>query len=169
MAGPNICKRQIAGEGIDVQRAEVGRIAGIDYGTVRIGVAIADLSVGIASPSETYARRSASLDMAYFKQLAEQERLVRWVVGLPVHTSGAESQKSTESRAFGAWLNRHTGVPVDFFDERYTSAEAEQMLEAAGLTKKRRKAKLDQLAAQIMLSAYLEAGARGQDDPGGID
>jgi putative Holliday junction resolvase len=60
-------------------------------------------------------------------------------------------------------------VPVEYFDERYTSSEAEQTLLSAGLTKKRRKERLDQLAAQIMLTAYLESGARGQTDPGAID
>ena len=97
------------------------------------------------------------------------ERIGRFVVGLPVHLSGGESRKSVEARAFGQWLNEITGVPVEYFDERYTSAEAEQILGVAELTKKQRKARLDQLAAQIMLTAYLEAGGRGEDMPGGIE
>lgn len=145
------------------------RIGGIDYGTVRIGIATADLEVGIAGPYETYTRRNERLDAEYFRRLAAEERIGRFVVGLPVHTSGHESQKSTEARAFGAWLGALTGVPVEFFDERYTSAEAETLLLAAGLTSKRRKERLDQLAAQIMLTAYLEAGATGQDSPQSID
>jgi putative Holliday junction resolvase len=141
------------------------RIAGIDYGTVRIGIATADLTVGIAGPYDTYTRRSERLDAEYFRRLALEERIARFVVGLPVHLSGGESQKSAEARAFGAWLEQTTGVPVEFFDERYTSSEAERHLLDAGLTKKRRKEKLDQLAAQIMLTAYVEAGARGQSSP----
>ena len=145
------------------------RIAGIDYGTVRIGVALADTTVGIAGPYETYARRSERLDGEYFRRLAGEERIDRFVVGLPVHASGDESAKSREARAFGQWLATTTGVAVEFFDERYTSAEAESMLLGAGLTKKRRKERLDQLAAQIMLTAYLEAGAEGQDHPDGLE
>jgi putative holliday junction resolvase len=145
------------------------RIAGIDYGTVRIGIATADLAVGIAGPYETYSRRSDALDSDYFRRLAAEERIGRFVVGLPVHTSGHESQKSSEARAFGAWLEQTTGIPVEYFDERYTSAEAESLLLEAGLTKKRRKQRLDQLAAQIMLTAYLESGARGQDSPASLD
>ena len=144
-------------------------IAGIDYGTVRIGVATADLAVGIAGPYETYARRSLQLDAEYFRNLATEERITRFVVGLPVHTSGHESQKSREARAFGQWLHQITGVPVEYFDERYTSAEAEALLLDAGLTKKRRQERLDQLAAQIMLTAYLESGARGQESQESID
>jgi len=145
------------------------RIAGIDYGTVRIGIALADLEVGIAGPYETYTRRSAQRDAEYFNNLATSERLMRFVVGLPVHLDGNESQKSREARQFGQWLEKLTGVPVEFFDERYTSAEAEAILGEANLTKKRRQARLDQLAAQIMLSAYLESGARGQQSPGTIE
>ena len=145
------------------------RVAGIDYGTVRIGIAIADLEVGIAGLYETYTRRSETKDAEYFKQLAQQERLTRLVVGLPVHLDGHESQKSREARQFGAWLGEITGLPVEYFDERYSSAQAEEILQGAQLTKKRRQQRIDQLAAQIMLTAYLESGAKGQDDPGGIE
>jgi putative holliday junction resolvase len=145
------------------------RIAGIDYGTVRIGIAMADTEVGIASPYENYTRRSVALDAQYFAQLAEQERIGRFVVGLPVHLHGGESQKSTEARDFGKWLAEVSGAPVEYFDERFTTAEADELLGAAKLTKKQRQARRDQLAAQIMLTGYLEAGGRGQSDPGGIE
>ncbi len=91
------------------------------------------------------------------------------MVGLPVHTSGHDSQKSQEARKFGHWLGETTGLPVEYFDERYTSLEAEQILGQANFTKKRRKARIDQLAAQIMLTAYLESGGRGQDQLQSLD
>jgi putative Holliday junction resolvase len=145
------------------------RISGIDYGTVRIGIALADTEVGIAGPFENYTRRSPKLDAEYFATLAREERIERFVVGLPVHLHGGESQKSAEARKFGEWLATTTGVPVEYFDERFTTAEAERVLGEANLTKKQRQARRDQLAAQIMLTAYLEAGAKGQNDPGAID
>lgn len=150
------------------RRPDRGRVAGVDYGTVRIGVAIGDLEVALASPHEVYNRRSQQLDAEYFKELATQERLVRWVVGLPVHLDGGESQKSREARAFGKWLTELTDLPVDFYDERFTSAYADSILQQANLTRDQRKARLDALAAQIMLTAYLESGAEGQTDPGSI-
>lgn len=146
-----------------------GRVGGIDYGTVRIGIAIGDYEIRMASAYENYNRRTEKLDADYFCNLARTEGLVRWVVGLPVHLSGEESQKSHEARAFAKWLTAETGIEVDFFDERYTSAQAEQILQGANLTKKRRKARLDQLAAQIMLTAYLESGGESQTNPGGIE
>lgn len=145
------------------------RIAGIDFGTVRIGIALADTEVGIAGPFENYTRRSPALDAEYFRTRANEERIGRFVVGLPVHLHGGESQKSAEARAFGDWLSKTTGVPVEYFDERFTSAEADRLLGDAKLTKKQRQARRDQLAAQIMLTAYLEAGATNQDSPGAID
>ena len=145
------------------------RIAGIDFGTVRIGVATADTEVGIAGPYENYTRRTAALDAGYFAALAKDERIERFVVGLPVHLHGGESQKSTEARAFGKWLNEVTGVPVEFFDERFTTSEADEVLNAAKLTKKQRQARRDQLAAQIMLTAYLESGGRETSEPQSID
>jgi putative Holliday junction resolvase len=145
-----------------------GRIAGIDYGTVRIGVAITDPERKFASPVATYVRRDAEADAAYFRRFAEEHQLVRFVVGLPVHLDGRESQKSAEARQFGVWLGEVTGVGIDFFDERFTSVEAEQYLSTHSLTSKKRKARRDMLAAQIMLTAYLEAGCQGQAEPGAL-
>lgn len=146
-----------------------GRIAGIDYGTVRIGIAISDADRTLASPLENYVRHSLERDARRFKQLATEERIVLWVVGLPVHLDGRESQKSVEARRFGKWLEEVTGLPVEFFDERFTSAEAEQLLLNAELSKKRRKERLDKLAAQIMLTAYLESQTKGQEPPRSLD
>jgi putative Holliday junction resolvase len=145
------------------------RVAGIDFGTVRIGIAMADTEIGIASPYENYNRRTRALDAEYLQRLAKDEQIGRFVVGLPVHLSGAESQKSQEAREFGQWLGELTGVPVEYFDERFTTSEADELLGAAKLTKKQRQARRDQLAAQIMLTAFLEAGAKGQSEPGGIE
>src|SRR5262249_44601057 len=138
--------------------ASTGRLAGIDYGTVRIGVAITDPERRIASPLVNYTRRGESLDARHFQKLVADERIASFVVGLPVHLDGRESQKSIEARKFGQWLAETTGVSVVFFDERFTTSEAEQFLGAAELTKKQRKSRLDKLAAQILLTAYLEAG-----------
>ncbi len=143
----------------------LGRIAGMDYGTVRIGVAVTDPDQRLASPLENYTRRGEAADTAWIKQLVTSERLVGFVVGLPVHTSGNESQKSLEARAFGQWIGDQTGLPVLFFDERYTSAHAEALLLDAGFTSKRRKERLDKLAAQIMLATFLESSRSG-DVPG---
>ena len=146
-----------------------GRIAGIDFGTVRIGVALSDRRRTLASPYENYNRRTADLDAKYFRDLAAREEVTLFVVGLPVHLSGEDSQSSIRARDFGAWLATTTGVPVEYFDERFTSSEASQLLMSAEMTKKRRKERLDKLAAQILLSSYLESQTRGRQSPRGLD
>jgi putative holliday junction resolvase len=135
----------------------LGRVAGIDYGTVRIGIAITDPGRKIVSPLENYTRRGPEQDARRFRRLVAEEGVVLLVVGLPIHLDDRESPKSREAREFGKWLHEATGVPVEFFDERFTSREAEELLLAADLTRKRRKKRLDMLAAQIMLSGYLES------------
>jgi putative Holliday junction resolvase len=144
-----------------------GRLAGIDYGTVRIGVAISDPGQTIASPLEVYTRRNLDLDSAFFKKLSKDEELVGFVVGLPVHMSGEASQKSKEAIEFGDWLKSQTGIEVAWIDERYTTAMAREMLNQSNLSGKKRKAQLDKLAAQILLSTYLET--RGETGIGSID
>jgi putative Holliday junction resolvase len=138
-----------------------GRIGAIDFGTVRIGVAITDPAQTLASPLENYNRRTPALDAAWITQLAREERIVGFVVGLPVFPSGEESAKSQEARTFGRWLSETTQLPVAFHDERYSSALAEDLLGQAGFTKKQRKARLDKLAAHLILTTYLEARAAG--------
>jgi putative holliday junction resolvase len=146
-----------------------GRLAAIDYGTVRIGVALSDPERRWVNPFVNYTRRDVASDAAWFQKLAKDERIVRFVVGLPVHLDGRESQKSNEARKFGEWLTATTGVPVVLFDERFTSNEAEHLLADAKMTKKRRKARLDKLAAHILLTAYLEAGQPEMQEPKGLD
>src|SRR5689334_3011960 len=94
----------------------VGRIAALDYGTVRIGVAITDPDQKFANPLENYTRRGESQDAAWLKQLVQGERIVGLVLGLPLHTSGTESKKSAEVRRFASWLGKLVSVPVVLFD-----------------------------------------------------
>ena len=141
-----------------------GKIAGIDYGTVRMGIAVSDADRILASPYETYIRKSPEKDAEYFKKLVSEERITQFVLGLPLHLSGDLSEKAKEVLQFGLFLTNITGIPVDYMDERYTSVEAERLLREAGLTDKKRKERRDKLAAQILLAAYLEAGCKGTTD-----
>jgi putative Holliday junction resolvase len=140
-----------------------GRLAGIDYGTVRIGIAISDSSRRIASPLANYARQASEADAAFLQKMVADEDICGFVVGLPLHLSGDESPKSIEARAFGKWLRETTGLPVRFHDERFSSAGADEFLAAGRLTSKKRKNRRDMLAAQIILSSYLESS--GEDSP----
>lgn len=134
------------------------RVLGVDYGHVRIGLAISDPDRILSSPLTTYECRDNAKDAAYFRSLVEEEKVGVIVVGLPLHTDGREGVKAAEARAFGAWLRELTNLPVRFWDERFTTVEAESALWQAGLTNRRRRARRDRVAAQMLLQAYLEAG-----------
>ena len=134
------------------------RLLGIDYGSVRIGLAVSDASRVIASPLQVRERTDRERDAAYFRNLVDREEIGGLVVGLPLHTTGREGTKAAEAREFGAWLKGVTGLPVIHADERFTTAFAESALWSAGLTHKKRKARRDAVAAQMMLQAFLDAG-----------
>jgi putative Holliday junction resolvase len=147
----------------------VTRLLGVDYGSVRIGLAVSDPDRKISFPLTTYHRRGPQQDAAFFRDLVKEEQIGQVVVGLPVHLSGREGQQATEARAFGAALATWTGLPVVFWDERFTTVEAEAHLWAAGLTHKRRKERRDRVAAQILLQTYLDAGCPAEQTPGPLD
>ena len=137
-----------------------GRLLGLDYGTRRLGIAVSDADQRIASPLDNHDRCTEELDAARLVELAREYRVVGLVVGLPVHMSGDEGQKAAESRDFGSWASRMTGLPVVYEDERYTSALAQQYLRQANLSRRKRKARLDKVAAQLILQAFLDRGPR---------
>lgn len=146
-----------------------GRTAllGVDTGTVRVGLAISDPDRKIAFPLVIYERKGRDRDAAYFRTLVEKERVGGLVVGLPVHTNGQEGVKAQEAREFGGWLAGLTGLPVAYWDERFTTVQAESALWAAGLTHKRRKERRDKVAAQMLLQGYLDAGCPADAAPPG--
>ncbi len=135
-----------------------GRLLGLDPGTVRVGLAVSDPDRIIASPLDTYSVRGPALDAPYFAEVVAAERVVGLVVGLPLHTGGEEGIKAKEARVFGAWLAGVTGLPVVWWDERCTTAAAEDFLRAAKLNPRQRKERRDRVAAQLILQGYLDAG-----------
>ncbi len=146
-----------------------GRLLGVDYGTVRVGLAISDPDRKIAFPLSTYIRRSPDSDAACYRKLVAEESVNQLVVGLPVHTTGREGQKAAEARAYGTWLATATALPVTYFDERFTTVQAEEALWDAGLTHKKRKLRRDRVAAQMMLQAYIDAGCPANATPGPLE
>ena len=133
-----------------------GVLLGIDYGTKRVGVAVSDRDQKFSSPLHNYQRQGLQADTRFFRNVVAEYRPVGIVVGLPIHLSGDESEKSREARKFAAWLSECTGLPHCFQDERFSSFQAEQLMSAADLTKKQRKDRIDKLAAQILLQTFIE-------------
>jgi len=156
-----------SGTGMDVPNE--GKLAGIDFGTVRVGIAICDPSQQWATPLETYQRRNEKLDKSWFQQFSKQESISGWVIGLPVHCDGQESQKSQEVRKFADWLHSISGLPYALYDERFTTAEARNLLNQSTMSGKKKKQQVDQIASYLILSHFLgnrssDAASRGLED-----
>lgn len=134
-----------------------GALLGIDFGTKRLGFAVCDRDQTIASPVQNYDRGNAEQDARAVRKLIEDYRIVGLILGLPVHMSGDESEKSIESRQFGAWLRSICECPLRFWDERFSSQLADDLLIAGEFTNKKKKARRDMLAAQGILQSYLDA------------
>jgi putative Holliday junction resolvase len=137
----------------------VARFLALDVGRRRIGLAIA-LEGSAAHALAALTRRSAAEDIARLKRIAEERRVQRLVVGLPLNMDGSESAMTREVRAFAERLARETGLEVVYQDERLTSFEAEQRLRERGMSLKRmleakRRGAVDELAAVLILEDYL--------------
>ncbi len=136
-----------------------GRILAIDYGERRIGLAVSDPSRTIASPAGYIARRAGKRPpIAAIVRHAEELEANAFVLGLPLDDRGDETARSREVRRVGAELERRTGHPVSFVDERYTTAAALRTVRDLGGTTRGRKGDVDALAATILLQHALRLG-----------
>ncbi|MEZ6126882.1 MAG: Holliday junction resolvase RuvX [Planctomycetaceae bacterium] len=120
-------------------------------------MAVSDIFQEYSSPLKNYQRIGRQADEYFFVGLVQEYEVVGLVVGLPVHMSGDESEKSREARRYAKWLSRLTDLPVAFQDERYSSVMAESMLMQADFTRKQRMARIDKLAAQILLQNFMDS------------
>lgn len=136
---------------------------GIDYGDRRFGVAISDPSGSIAFPLEVIEGEEALL--ARLQEIIPDRNVRRIVVGLPLNMDGSFGPKAKQVTEFCDRLQKRTGIPVSSWDERLTTVEAERLLRSAGATLRQRRARVDKVAAQIVLQSFLDAPASGGDGP----
>jgi len=133
------------------------RVLGIDYGRRRIGLALSDEEGILASPLPTYVRgQSMKEDVVGLTSLIARHEVSAIVVGLPLNMDGSRGEMAYEAEAFANRIRQETGLPVDSFDERLTSSEAERVLLEADLPRRRRKALRDSLSAVLILQGHLD-------------
>lgn len=135
----------------------MARVLAVDYGEKRIGLAISDELEISASPLMTLTKKSDEDAANQIAQIVSRFRVAKVVVGLPRRTDGKEGEMEQRVKAFAEKLRRKVKVPIVFFDERFTTRIAEQVLLEADLTRRKRKQVRDRLAAAILLQSYLEA------------
>lgn len=138
-----------------------GRIMALDYGERRIGVALSDPLRLTASPLLTLTRESPARDVAALRGLVEAHEVGRIVVGLPLAMNGTRTAMTDKAEKFAGLVGRATGVPVDTWDERLTTAQATRALIEGDVRRERRREVIDQVAAVILLQSYLDARRAG--------
>lgn len=131
-------------------------ILGLDIGDARIGVAISD-ELGIAAhPLCTITRKNRQVDLAALNSLIDTHAVEEIVIGLPLRLNGEIGIQAQKVKRFGAVLERTFNLPISFLDERFTTVEAEQILQQTKKRRKKRKKIIDQVAAVLILDGYLE-------------
>jgi putative Holliday junction resolvase len=135
------------------------RIAALDVGDARVGVAISD-ELGLTTRGLGVVRRKGGVqDLDAIARLLEPYEPARLVVGLPFNMDGSEGPQAVKVRRFAERIAAHTSLPVDFWDERLTTVEAESVMRETGVARRKRRGQVDQVAAAGILRSYL-AGRR---------
>ena len=134
-----------------------GRVLALDFGKRRIGLALSD-ELGITAQGlETLERTRIREDIARLSKLIVEKNVSLLLMGNPLHMSGHAGRQTEYARDFAHRLTSATGIPVEFWDERLTSVQAERVLRESGISIQKRAAAVDQLAAVILLESYLDS------------
>ncbi|MBI5502891.1 MAG: Holliday junction resolvase RuvX [Deltaproteobacteria bacterium] len=141
-------------------------VMALDPGTRRIGVAVSDPRASFARPLEPIEVRGDGGHLRAIAAAAAERSVERIVVGLPLRLDGTEGPAAKAARELAAAVRRATGRPVELFDERLTTVQAERGLIGRGMRREKRRERIDSAAAALLLEAWLEArrGERGDGE-----
>lgn len=131
-------------------------LLGLDVGDVRIGVAVSDVLGSGAHPLCTLTRTNRQRDITAIGDLASIHNVERIIIGLPISLDGTIGTQAEKIQKFGARLSKGLQIPVEFLDERFTTTEAEDILDKVEMDPKERKKIIDQVSAVIILDEYLQ-------------
>ena len=132
------------------------RTLGLDVGSRRIGVALSDASGMLATPLTTIMAVPQAQALERIGRLCAEHEVVEIVVGLPLTLRGEVGPQAETVQKFAEALGQSIALPIQFFDERLTTAAAEQQLRDLGMKPEKRKLQIDQVAAAIILQDYLD-------------
>jgi len=133
------------------------RVMALDYGDVRIGIALSDVTRFLASGLENYTRKSLQEDCNHIADIVNKNNVKIIVIGLPLNMDGTAGVRVDKTKDFATELAKYTDAKIEFLDERLTSVSAEKILISADVSRKKRKQVLDKLSATIILQDYLDS------------
>ncbi len=132
------------------------RLAGLDFGTKTIGVALSDTGQTIATGLETIKRTKFKNDAARLLEIANEHNIAAFIIGLPLNMDGTHGPRVQSTKAFARNLSQLTDIPLIFWDERLSTQAAERTLLEANSSRKRRKEVIDKMAATYILQGALD-------------
>ena len=134
-----------------------GRAMALDLGSKRIGVAVCDPTRTIAQSYGVIKRKSRVEDFERYEEIIAEEEITLLVVGLPTRIDGSDSDTAVWIRGYIEELSHRIDIPVEFWDESYTTVMAEESLRQRGKRGKKARERVDAVAAAIILQSYLDA------------
>ncbi len=141
----------------------VGRVAALDLGKVRVGVAVSDEHGMFAHPRPALAGRDRKTLLAAEHQLLRDEEIEHVLVGYPLNLSGEKGSAAHRAARFAEQLASHTGVGIELVDERLSTVQATEQLRAGGSSRQKVRQRVDSVAAALLLQQWLDA--RRNDEP----
>lgn len=133
------------------------RTIGLDVGERRVGIAICDTAGILATPYSAIERKRLDQDISAINEIATKEEVSRIVVGMPLSLDGSEGYQAKKTLIFYEAIKKAVDpIPVELWDERFSTDEAARRLTEAGVTPSRNKARLDASAAAVILQSYLD-------------
>ena len=138
------------------------RILGIDYGTKRVGLALSDPLGVIAQPLTVLEPQSIPDLLAEIRHLVEQHSIKTIVIGIPIRANGTERGFSQKVREFGEVLASDLDIEVVYWDERFSTQQAERAMREARLTSREMRGKTDSVSASLVLQTYLDHAKENQ-------
>ena len=142
------------------------RILAIDHGTKRIGIAVSDELRVIAQPLEFIPAEPFADFLARLKELLRDKEVELILIGMPRNMDGSYGPAALKVEAFMAALKHAVTIPIRTWDERLTSAQANRFLIQGNVRRDKRKEKVDQMAAAILLQSYLDSRTFTTDEHG---
>ena len=138
-------------------QASKPRILALDLGKRRIGLAVSDPLGITAQGLPNLERTNKRSDLAELARIASEREVTLILMGNPIHMGGAEGRQSAWVHDFATALEKQTGLPIQFWDERLTTVEAQRVLRSSGISIEKRAAAVDRLSAVILLQSYLDS------------
>jgi len=141
----------------------LGRILSLDIGEVRIGLAIGDITNQFAQPYDVINRRPEKLTFEKLKEIIKKNDIEKIIVGLPLKTDGTIGTQAENTIKFCDKLKNEIPIPIEMYDERFSSKIAEDLLIKDGMRRENRKKVQDKIASAIILQSYLDSNAQKKD------